>query len=251
MDISFEWETDPKEWAGLTPEELVELADEAANFFNISAADQSKTHIIFGDHQSVTYSDGTVETPLARHNAIYDKNSRDYSWSKIVLNRSLELALETTGEDQDFLDKRISPEDYDHRIEDGVIVCTLRTPEEAVLWFMAEEINHAHVSAKLGNSNVKNRAKEKYEEHARRLYVDIPNKGAHEYAFDIVEITASRQVLRFLATHYKDVNPKRAKFFNEMYQLSLQKKMVAWPRTALVLDQMFIKTGYKPHEEKQ
>lgn len=250
IQVDFDWSTEPQDWGGLSKEELVELVSDAADFFGMPEKDRSNVKVLFGDNHTFEYSDGKRSTYPARHNPAYSLDG-EFLFTNIVINRSMEVLLHSFEEPLDFLETRDVPEDYDYRIEQGIIHCTLRSPKEAIAWFIAEEINHAHVDTKLGNLSARYRVKQRFSQYCNQLLDDgfYKNNVLHDRSTNIHEVTASRQVLRFLAQLFKTTNGDRAAFFNDIYSRSIQERLGVMPRTALILEDLYIWTGFVPGKD--
>jgi hypothetical protein len=77
--------------------------------------------------------------------------------------------------------------------------------------------------------------------------MEARNIGANtsERTGDVMEVTASRQALRFLRElAWEKGNIVRAKLFDDIYNLSLEHKLAVMPNTALIFRKAFVKTGY-------
>lgn len=83
-----------------------------------------------------------------------------------------------------------------------------------------------------------------YQTYVQSFFNSDRNDGS--YTYDLLEVTASRQVLRFLERFAASKDPQRAEFFRKMRELSIKNRMVVIPRIpALILDKFYIRTGYK------
>src|SRR5689334_22644672 len=58
LEIFFYWIAEPKNWAGVSMEELVSIVVEAALFFRLNPEDQSPIKVYFGDEIPVMAADG-------------------------------------------------------------------------------------------------------------------------------------------------------------------------------------------------
>lgn len=248
INVGFEWENTPQDWCGLSKDDLIQLVNKAADFFKIPHVDRPKISVVFADHHVFTYSDGEKKISVARNNPAFDYESGKFLYTDIVINRSLEVLLHLHNEAEDFLETRPQPDSYDYKIKNGIIICTLKNAWESIIWFIAEEINHATVDLKLGDENTRRKANTRYEKTFKPKLREIlsPEEEIEDYSLDVFEVTAARQVTRFLAALLAETDPERAAFFRKMYELSLQNRMCVQPRTAQVLGELYIKTGFKP-----
>lgn len=241
VHCEFQWSREPKKWAGMDQVELEEMVELIANFYHIPVSAREKIKVIFGDQSTYT-KNGITERPVAKYYPTYknETDAKDDSLVRgdIILNRSRELLENKYGT----IDPNRKLEDYDYKINDERLVVTLRNPWEGVVWLLAEEINHAAVHLKLNDENMLGKAEVNYQTYAQSFFKNDRNDGNSSY--DVLEVTASRQVLRVLEKICIDKGLKdRAEFFRKMYEMSLDKRMVALPRTALILEEMYINTS--------
>lgn len=245
LEVNFYWDKEEQEWAGLSRDDLIFYIEKIIKFFHIPQQNLGKINLHFGNNLTFRYSNGTVESILAKNIPSYDDDNQVVQ-TDIIINKSIEALFEEYGLDRDWFDnERLSERDtegeYDYKIEDSNIVLTLREPWEAILWILAEELNHSHVDLKFGKFEKKEQASAKYEKYVTDfLNVMRGDPNVEDYTFDLVEVTAARQVLRFLEMVAIEKGLlDRAKLFRQVYELSLEKRMVVKIRTAFILDQIY------------
>lgn len=235
-NIKFKWKG-AQEWAGLSKNDLTELTLPIASFIGITPKQARKITVIFGDHYQFSHNDSPPS-------AICQPYQRDgvYSDITIVLNRSLEVALEELNQsdiDQEkeieqleslgFFDPEIDPDDY---------LCHL-TAYEYIVWILSEELTHAHIFL-MAKSTQKMKA-------WRRRYLEMLKKKASKlndvYDTDLDEVAANRKVLRVLTYLTLDRDAKES--FRSCYLESLRSRRVFM---ASFQASSFVLTGYQPRK---
>lgn len=144
---------------------------------------------------------------------------------QIIINRSLEVAEKTSKEES----------------SDGDINVELVTPTELVAWLIGEELSHARFALKRKTFSAHAYAKEMYQKILAKK--GIAFSGA--YVNDIDELSASRNVVRFIAFLAKSQGDnERAEKLYALYRQSLERKMHLSPYIRNVMEKTYMKTGY-------
>ena len=158
----------------------------------------------------------------------------------VLINRSRELYDEqNNGETHDI------PWDNDISILQnvGLIGLKMRYPWEEIAWIVSEEINHAGVLHKVGTYDKIISSRKKFEEQARRYHQDPGT--IHPYTTDLMQVTASRQVLRFLKSLAEQRAPERVPVYEQALQASFATRFAVVSDVKEVKDAVFVNTGYK------
>lgn len=248
VHIEFTWQIEPQTWCGFTKQELSELINEAAEFFDISPESKRKIFFHFGDHESfVRHSDQQNITPLIMEMGKDDPDTRDVLQCDVVVNRSLELAMEETGLTQDDIDADRNAMDGSWAISQGIMYYLVEEPWEFAVRTIAEELNHAGVDLKLKNRVKIAQSRTKYDEYVSK-FISMSDENERPDSFDLHEVTASREALRFLERIAIRRGSPKALVYKELYKESLQRKMAVRFVASGILDSIFIKTGYTAEE---
>lgn len=234
IPVMFHWRTEPKSsWAGLTKKELTKLVKDAADYNGMNPADYNRMRVHFGDNITFKDAKGATSTKEGICLPSYRTDTGEFVYSDVIINRSLELALEKSEEAQS--------EDAAAELRAGKPVrgvsLVFKEPWEWATWVIGEEVNHTAVHMRLKTKQNKDAATAKYQEKF--------NEPGH--TGEVLEVAASRQTVRFLRDQaILRGKAARAQELDTLFQQSLHEKIGIELDTSLVYKQAFIPTGYKP-----
>lgn len=238
--IGCDWQYKPLTFAGFSAEEIAGLIQIVGTQLGITPDQAPKIFIHLSDYMALKFPNREpifttgVCAPQTDENGVINR-------CHIIINRSREVF--------DLPRPKPPSVSVNHQEEpkfDGPIKAELTAAWEFLVWIVTEELSHAQVDLKAGDPAHILQWSENYRGH-------LFNKGFEDdgsYSFDLVEVTAARQVLRVLAKLSLQFAPERAKYFRELYHQSLSERKAVTPVfSQQVIDQVFVKTDF--HQKLQ
>ena len=225
-NTQFWWNLPNRTWGGMNELELKQLAGLVASEIGVTPQQAQYIGVYFGECICVTFPDGRMVQNTAMMLANPDSDG-NYTDCRVILNRSKSLVKKLTQEKSNNNNvNKYKRDDYAHDIH-----CFFETPQENIIWLLAEELKHAQIKLIGGRKEIINRWNDNYRRNLRQR-----NLARHGYAEDLEEVAVSRVAVRVLHRIIGKTNPQRGEYFRQLYQRSLTNNRHIVPNIVDVLE---------------